>query len=242
MSDSSPPINRRKPLPKPPIVEESPSPIRQSRRQLLLTCPFLDHQAKEGDEDESVDGSVNSSDDGDESDLSYITHGSHPDASFSIYARAMDSQGGFPTPIHEEAYTARGLEPLANIIEERIFLRRLSRRTSAALNQDPGLQEIETIIQNQASPQPIKVNTIHHLHQAISPNIEVVTVKSTSPEKIYPLFRPGGHNQRTFVSNMLSPHGLVPPPMLEPHKRPPNRLRLRKGLGLRFRYVTTRPD
>lgn len=125
MSDSSPPIRRRKPLPAPPVVNPSPSPVRKTRRQMALNCRYLDHQAKQGESGISVlgfgfralyshsntccacdseDCSSNSEDDGDAPDLSYVTDGSYSDASFSIYAQGMSSQGGFPTPMNQKRY------------------------------------------------------------------------------------------------------------------------------------------
>lgn len=46
-----------------------------SRRQQRLKNPFFEHQAKEGNEGSTVDGSSNSDDDGSLSNLSYVTDG-----------------------------------------------------------------------------------------------------------------------------------------------------------------------
>ena len=66
--------------------EKHPPP--RSRRDAMLACPFLDHQAKD-----SEDSDENSSDDGQMTDLSYVSQGSsHPNASPSLYLASLGSQ------------------------------------------------------------------------------------------------------------------------------------------------------
>lgn len=83
-----------------------------STRQLYLGNRFMAHQAKEvNDEDESVEGSSNSEDDGHRTDESNVTHGSHhSNAPQNIYVESMGSQGhllGFGTPMHLQRGRAR---------------------------------------------------------------------------------------------------------------------------------------
>lgn len=77
-----------------------------TNRQRYLNSRFMARQAKEVDEeDESVEGSSDSVDDGHATDESNITHGSdHPVAPRNIYTESLNpSQGqrlGFGTPMH----------------------------------------------------------------------------------------------------------------------------------------------
>ena len=69
--------------------DDRPPPPR-SRRDAMLACPFLDHQAKDSD-----DSDQNSSDDAQLTDLSYVSQGSsHPNASPSLYLASLGSQAG----------------------------------------------------------------------------------------------------------------------------------------------------
>ena len=77
-----------------------------TNRQRYLNSRFMARQAKEvNEEDESVEGSSDSVDDGHATDESNITHGSdHPVAPRNIYTESLNpSQGqrlGFGTPMH----------------------------------------------------------------------------------------------------------------------------------------------
>jgi hypothetical protein len=84
-----------------PKVESLPKKAPR-RRQSYLKNPCLGLQAKEDRGGVSVTGSSNSSDDGDESDMSYVSpsHG-HVNADRHVYLKSLSSQGGFPTPIHK---------------------------------------------------------------------------------------------------------------------------------------------
>ena len=117
--DSSPLPRTRKPLPpsvnnalSPPVdprikrVTRSPagadsvvpkSPLR-TRKDKIFNHPLLDMQAEE-DSRESL--TPNSSDDGDESDLSCVSHTNHhSNAPKHVYLQSLSSQGGFPAPLH----------------------------------------------------------------------------------------------------------------------------------------------
>jgi hypothetical protein len=81
---------------------------RPTRRQLMLNCPLLQHQAVEDNGDGSVSQSQNSFDDRDLPDLSYVTQGSYSDGDPELYMASLSSQGrnfGFGTPMHQ---TRRG--------------------------------------------------------------------------------------------------------------------------------------
>ena len=74
-----------------------------SNRQQMLDCPFVAHQAKEGESGSSVEASANSEDDRHLPDESYVTQGSYSDGDQGIYTASLTSQGrelGFGTPMH----------------------------------------------------------------------------------------------------------------------------------------------
>ena len=76
-----------------------------TRRQLMLNCPLLQHQAVEDNGEGSVSQSQNSFDDRDLSDLSYVTQGSYSDGDHGLYMISISSQGhnyGFGTPMHQQ--------------------------------------------------------------------------------------------------------------------------------------------
>lgn len=76
-----------------------------TRRQLMLNCPLLQHQAVEDNGEGSVSQTQNSVDDRDLPDLSYVTQGSYSDGDPELYMISMSSQGhayGFGTPMHQQ--------------------------------------------------------------------------------------------------------------------------------------------
>lgn len=76
-----------------------------TRRQLMLNCPLLQHQAVEDNGEGSVSQSQNSFDDRALSDLSYVTQGSYSDGDHELYMISISSQGhnyGFGTPMHQQ--------------------------------------------------------------------------------------------------------------------------------------------
>jgi hypothetical protein len=128
-SDSSPPPKGRKPLPVAP-PSKTPSPpvharIKRVKQVQVTPIPPARISARrfqlQADED-SCDGrssaqEANSSDDEDETNLSYVSNTSqHPDADPLVYAAGASSQGGFPTPLHQRRGADRGLLSLAGDI------------------------------------------------------------------------------------------------------------------------------
>ena len=91
---------------------------------------FLDLQAKECKNGQSVSGSENSSDDADASDLSYVSPTrDHADAPRHVYLDSLASQNGLPTPIHLQRRSDQvfdGREGLVDILMERMESRRLA--------------------------------------------------------------------------------------------------------------------
>ena len=91
---------------------------------------FLDLQAKECKNGQSVSGSENSSDDADASDLSYVSPTrDHADAERHVYLDSLASQNGLPTPIHLQRRSDQvfdGREGLVDILMERMESRRLA--------------------------------------------------------------------------------------------------------------------
>jgi hypothetical protein len=117
-SDSSPKLRRiagaAAVAPEAAHVSSKP---RSSRRNLFLNNPFLALQAKEDRGGISISGSENSSDDGDESDLSYISQTcDHANADRDVYLRSLSSQGGFPTPMHKRRQKDSGYMTVAGAI------------------------------------------------------------------------------------------------------------------------------
>ena len=196
----SPPIRRRKPLPTPPII--SASPVRKTRRQLGLNCLFLDHQAQEEGSEELSD---NSSDDGDEANLSYITDGSAPDASFDIYARGMSSQGGFPTPMHQQRFTGLGRVSVADNIQANLRASRAARQFERAA----------------PTASPLRPYAAVAIVRGPTPSPNRILVPSTSPTT---------ESHLSIIQRMMQ-IATQPAPVARvegPIVRAPNRLRLRK--------------
>jgi hypothetical protein len=89
-SDISPPVKLRNP---PPVVKPKVG---------FRNHPLLDLQAREDKNGRSVSGSDNSSDDADATDLSYVSPSAdHSNAEKHEYLASLQSQNGFPTPIHK---------------------------------------------------------------------------------------------------------------------------------------------
>jgi hypothetical protein len=94
---------------------------RCNRRQQSLSCPLLDHQAKEQGNSED---DVNSVDDRDATDDSIVASGSdHSNGSFSIYAIGMSSQAekhGFTVPLNQVRDRERDRASIADVVLSRI--------------------------------------------------------------------------------------------------------------------------
>ena len=97
----------------PPSVDASPPVIPRIKRRvhhspahvtLERSRPSnrgMQLQAELDSDGDSSSAGENSSDDADESDLSYVSQGSqHSNAEAHVYALGQSSQGGFPTPLH----------------------------------------------------------------------------------------------------------------------------------------------
>ena len=91
----------------------------KTTRGAFLQCRLFEHQVKEdGKSDESE---VNSEDDGDESDESYVSAGlDHSNASRHEYLAGLSSQTDLPPPIAHTRFIEEGREPLADAIERRL--------------------------------------------------------------------------------------------------------------------------
>jgi hypothetical protein len=97
-------------------VSSQPKPHQGSKRDRIMRSRFMDLQAKEVKNGVSVSGSENSSDDGDESDLSCVSQTcDHSDADRHVYLRSLSSQGGFPTPMHKRRQKDSGMIPVAGM-------------------------------------------------------------------------------------------------------------------------------
>jgi hypothetical protein len=71
----------------------------------------------------------NSSDDGDKSDLSYVSAGGqHPNAERFEYLRSLGSQGDMPAPLQQTRYMDAGRTPLADRILNRMKAQKAERR------------------------------------------------------------------------------------------------------------------
>jgi hypothetical protein len=65
----------------------------KTRRDEFLSCPFLETQAKEEIEGKSASCSINSDDDAEHSNLSYVSSGSqHSNAEINVYLASLSSQ------------------------------------------------------------------------------------------------------------------------------------------------------
>jgi hypothetical protein len=106
-----------------PAVVSDGSPLhkkgkeRKSNRDRLLKNPLLALQCKEGKEGHTASEQSNSSDDAEESDLSYVSPNcNHSNAEKHVYLEGMGTQGSdskFGTPLHNQGASRRGLVPLA---------------------------------------------------------------------------------------------------------------------------------
>jgi hypothetical protein len=120
LNESSSPVP--KPRQKFSRIASPSSPVVASpktTRGALLNCRLFEHQAKEdGKSDESE---INSEDDGDESDESFVSAGlDHSNASRHEYLAGLSSQTELPPPICNTRFAEEGREPLADVIERRL--------------------------------------------------------------------------------------------------------------------------
>ena len=87
-----------------PGRKRSAPEVRQKLRSISMQL-----QCTEDRKGKSIAGSANSSDDGDESDDSCVSHNlDHSNAERHIYLESLASQNGFPTPIHERRFKDSG--------------------------------------------------------------------------------------------------------------------------------------
>jgi hypothetical protein len=114
--DASPPVDARIKR-----VHRSPAgvtlePSRRSNRG-------MQQQAEVDSDGDSSSAGENSSDDADESDLSYVSQGSqHSNAEAHVYALGQSSQGGFPTPLHLRRAADRNVYSIAGDIPPIVVL------------------------------------------------------------------------------------------------------------------------
>jgi hypothetical protein len=120
----------------------NPPPVVQPKKLQAFAFrhhPLLDLQAREDKDGRSVSGSSNSSDDCDKSNLSCVSPtANHSNAEKHEYLAGMQSQNGFPTPIHEQRHSDLifgGRELLADLLLEREEAKRLAR--NKAKTDDP---------------------------------------------------------------------------------------------------------
>ena len=146
--DDAPLVVKRLPRPvatgddSPPPKMRNPPPVVQPKKLQAFAFrhhPLLDLQAREDKDGRSVSGSSNSSDDCDKSNLSCVTPtANHSNAEKHEYLAGMQSQNGFPTPIHEQRHSDLifgGRELLADLLLEREEAKRLAR--NKAKTDDP---------------------------------------------------------------------------------------------------------
>ena len=90
---------------------------KKSNRDRVLKNPLLALQCTEGKEGYTASEQSNSSDDAEESDLSYVSPNcNHSNAEKHVYLEGMGTQGSdskFGTPLHNQGASRRGLVPLA---------------------------------------------------------------------------------------------------------------------------------
>ena len=146
--DDAPLVVKRLPRPmatgdnSPPPKMRNPPPVVQPKKLQAFAFrhhPLLDLQAREDKDGRSVSGSSNSSDDCDKSNLSCVSPtANHSNAEKHEYLAGMQSQNGFPTPIHKQRHSDLifgGRESLADVLLEREEAKRLTR--AKAKTDDP---------------------------------------------------------------------------------------------------------
>jgi hypothetical protein len=146
--DDAPLVVKRLPRPvatgddSPPPKMRNPPPVVQPKKLQAFAFrhhPLLDLQAREDKDGRSVSGSSNSSDDCDKSNLSCVSPtANHSNAEKHEYLAGMQSQNGFPTPIHKQRHSDvifGGRESLADVLLEREEAKRLAR--AKAKTDDP---------------------------------------------------------------------------------------------------------
>ena len=135
LQDSPPPVPARKfkikrlvspavPAKKKPVAND---PKRKTKRSGFLKSKLFDHQcAEEGKSDGSRS---NSSDDGHDTDLSYVSQREdHPDAEKHVYLAAQGSQSEMPPPMQLTRFVEEDRSPLADRIEKRVLAEKAARR------------------------------------------------------------------------------------------------------------------
>ena len=101
----------------------------KTKRSVFVKNKLFDHQCTEvGKSDGSAS---NSSDDGDESDLSCVSAGqNHPNADRFEYLQGLGSQSNMPPPLQATRFIEEDRSPLADRIEKRILAQRAERRAN----------------------------------------------------------------------------------------------------------------
>ena len=135
LQDSPPPAPARKfkikrlvspavPAKKKPVAND---PKGKTKRSGFLKSKLFDHQcAEEGKSDGSRS---NSSDDGHDTDLSYVSQREdHPDAEKHVYLAGQGSQSEMPPPLRLTRFVEEDRSPLADRIEKRVLAEKAARR------------------------------------------------------------------------------------------------------------------
>ncbi len=199
----------------------------KTTRGALLNCRLFEHQAKEdGKSDESE---INSEDDGDESDESFVSAGlDHSNASRHEYLAGLSSQTELPPPICNTRFAEEGREPLADVLERRLReegkKRKLNRLRLAA---EAAAKAAGDIIPVPSSPKPLQLLA----EDAAKAAADILPVPSSLTRKqnnLLDWFRPACtpfYGLNTFVSLKISDtscHPLSPKPKL-------SRMKLKKN-------------
>ena len=100
-------------------------PKGKTKRGGFLKSKLFDHQCTEKGKSDGSES--NSSDDGDKSDLSYVSPGqNHPDAEKHEYLAGLGSQSDMPPPLQATRFEDRS--PLADRIQKRVLAEKAARR------------------------------------------------------------------------------------------------------------------
>ena len=98
----------------------------KSRRSKFLASKMFEHQCLEDGRSDATD---NSSDDGEDSDLSCVSHGqNHSNAERHQYLEGLGSQSLMPPPMNQARFVEEDRVPLAMMIERRLLEQRVQRR------------------------------------------------------------------------------------------------------------------
>ena len=156
MAESSPELPKQRPKPQLPASalqdSSSPAPARrikikrivspavpaqsapaakghkkQTKRSAFVKSRFFDHQCVEKGKSDGSEG--NSSDDGDQSDLSCVSAGQyHPNAERFEYLEGLGSQSHMPPPLQLTRFMEEARSPLVDRLEKRILAEKAERK------------------------------------------------------------------------------------------------------------------